>query len=520
MINRCSPVVNTKTRGRTPLRSGTAAGKGKITMDPDILLKLEGITVRLGASFLLQDTTWEIRRGEHWAILGPNGAGKTTLARVLAGEELHVRGRVHRNGNRPGGGCLGHVSLELQERMLSREEAKDAGRSFAGCWNDLERARDMIRGGADGGMVDPEEVDRLLEHLGIAALAERPIRFLSTGEFRKVLIARAILTNPDILILDEPFAGLDQASRSAFQGIIRTVVNSGTQVVLITHRRDEIPAEITHVLGIREGRVLFQGPRAEMLTPDRIRALFGPTAADRSATFRTTPPDPPGGEIVIAMKDVVVRYGDLTVLDGLSWTVRRGERWAIVGPNGSGKTTLMSLITADHPQAYSNDIRIFGRLRGTGESIWEIKSRLGLVSSEFQIRYRLPLSAQDVILSGFFDSVGLYRHATAGQIRAANDWATRLGIAELAGRLFNSLSFGERRMVLLARAMAKSPELLMLDEPCQGLDPGNRSRILDMVNRIAETGETTILFVTHHPGELPACIDRTLSLTVPVKRIS
>ncbi len=520
MINRCSAGVNTKTRGRTPLRSGTAAGKGKITMDPDILLKLEGITVRLGASFLLQDTTWEIRRGEQWAILGPNGAGKTTLARILAGEEIHVRGRVLRNGNRPEGGPPGHVSLERQERILSREDAKDAGRSFARCWNDLERTQDTVRGGADGGMVDPAEVDHLLEHLGITDLAQRPIRFLSTGEFRKALIARALLANPEFLILDEPFAGLDQASRSACQGIVRTVMNTGTQVVLITHRGDEIPPEITHVLGVREGRVLFQGPRAEVLTPDRIRVLFERPVSECPVVLRTERTTPANGEILVAMRDVVVRYGGLTVLDGLSWTVRRGERWAIVGPNGSGKTTLMSLITADHPQAYSNDIRLFGRQRGSGDSIWEIKSRLGLVSPELQIRYRLPLAVQDVILSGFFDSVGLYHHATASQVRAANDWATLLDIASLTGRPFDSLSFGERRMVFLARAMVKSPELLVLDEPCQGLDPGNRSRIMDLVNRIAESGETTILFVTHHPDELPACIDRTLSLAVPVKRIS
>ncbi|NPU82923.1 MAG: ATP-binding cassette domain-containing protein [Syntrophaceae bacterium] len=520
MINRCSAGVNTKTRDRTRSVPGTAAGKGKITMDPNILLKLEGITVRLGTTFLLHDTTWEIRRGEHWAILGPNGAGKSTLARVLAGEELHVRGRVIHNGNRSGGSHPGHVSLELQECILAREETKDAARAFAGSWNDLERVRDTVGGNAGGGMDDPAKVDRLLGRLGIADLGKRPIRFLSTGEFRKVLIARALLVNPEILILDEPFAGLDRASRSAFREIVRTVMNAGTQVVVITHRRDEIPAEITHVLGVREGRVLFQGPRDEMLTPDRIRVLFDPPVADRPSALQAERTTPASGDILIAMRDVVVRYGDATILDGFSWTVRRGERWAIVGPNGSGKTTLLNLITADHPQAYSNDIRIFGRRRGSGESIWEIKARIGFVSSEFQIRYRLPLAARDVILSGFFDSVGLYRHVTASQVRAADDWAARLDIAALAGRPFDSLSFGERRMVLLARAMVKSPELLVLDEPCQGLDTGNRSRILEMVNRIAETGETTILFVTHHPDELPACIDQTLSLAAPAERTS
>lgn len=489
-------------------------------MDPDILLRLEGITVRLGATFLLHDTTWEIRRGEHWAILGPNGAGKSTLARVLAGDALHVRGRVIRNGKHPEKGIPGHVSFELQERILAREEARDAGRAFSRCWNNVVKARDTLFEAMGEDAPEPVKAAHLLERLGIADLLGRPIRFLSTGEIRKVLIVRALLADPEMLILDEPFAGLDKASRDAFRGLVREIMNAGTQVVLVTHRQEEISAEFTHVLGVRKGRVLFQGPRNDVLTPRKLQCLFEATTADRSATPRETRSSRPSGEIVIDMKDVVVRYRDVTVLDGLSWTVRRGERWAIVGPNGSGKTTLMRLITADHPQAYSNDIRIFGRQRGSGESIWQVKSRLGLVSSEFQIRYRQPLAVRDIILSGFFDSVGLYRHATASQVRMADDWATRLGIAELAGRPFDSLSFGERRMVLLARAMVKSPELLVLDEPCQGLDPGNRNRILDMVNRIAGAGETTILFVTHHPNELPACIDRTLSLAGPVKRIS
>jgi molybdate transport system ATP-binding protein len=484
-------------------------------MDPNILLKLEGITARLGASFLLHDTTWEIRRGEHWAVLGPNGAGKSTLVRILTGDTPHVRGRVSRNS---GNGAIGYVSFELQERILAREDARDAGRSFARSWDDLEKARDTIRGGWDGEAPEPEKAAGLFDRLGITGLLDRPVRLLSAGEIRKVLIARALLADPTILVLDEPFAGLDGPSRETLLGLMRGAMESGIQMILVTHRGSEIPGEITHVLGVRGGRVAFQGPREDMLTPERVRSLYGEPEDSHPALSRAKIMPPADSDAVIEMKDVTIRFGDVTVLDGVSWTVRRGERWAVIGPNGSGKTTLMRLITADHPQAYANEIRLFGRLRGSGESIWEIKKRIGLVSSEFQLRYRLPIGVLDVILSGFFDSVGLYCLATERQVTAAKEWMSRFGIGPLAGRMFDTLSYGERRLALLARAMVKEPELLVLDEPCQGLDRINRRRILDAVDQIADAKGTTVLFVTHRPTERPASIDRTLSLTKPAVR--
>ena len=200
------------------------------------------------------------------------------------------------------------------------------------------------------------------------------------------------------------------------------------------------------------------------------------------------------------------------MFSGLNWTVRKGENWAVVGPNGTGKTTLLRMITADHLQAYANDITLFGRRRGSGESIWEIKQRLGMVSSEMQINYRKPISAYDVVLSGFFDSVGLYCRADTRQRAVADDWVRRLKLTGLAHQRYDLLSFGERRMILLARAMVKSPDILVLDEPCQGLDPLNRSLILALVDHIGGHTVTQVLYVTHHLEELPRCITHTLKL--------
>jgi molybdate transport system ATP-binding protein len=190
--------------------------------------------------------------------------------------------------------------------------------------------------------------------------------------------------------------------------------------------------------------------------------------------------------------------------------MQSGENWVILGPNGCGKTTLLNLVTGDHPQAYANKIYLFGRRRGSGESIWDIKSRTGIVSSEFHIRYRKPITAFEVVLSGFFDSVGLYRNASTEQKENAEHWLEVLGIADKSDRIFNQLSYGEQRMMLLARSLVKMPQILILDEPYQGLDRINRGRIIDATDVIGTRSETNIIYVTHYPDEIPSCITRML----------
>jgi molybdate transport system ATP-binding protein len=216
---------------------------------------------------------------------------------------------------------------------------------------------------------------------------------------------------------------------------------------------------------------------------------------------------------MIQMAKVSVAFNDRQVLKELDWRVNRGENWLVSGPNGAGKSTLLRLISADHLQAYANDIFLFGRKRGTGESIWEIKQRIGLVSSEFQVRYRRPLKGFDVILSGFFDSVGLFRLASRTQRQRARDWIARLQLEEFAEAPFDRMSSGQQRMVLIARAVVKDPELLILDEPCQGLDTANRVRVLAIVDHVGRETPTNLIFTTHHADERPACMTHELQLT-------
>ena len=212
------------------------------------------------------------------------------------------------------------------------------------------------------------------------------------------------------------------------------------------------------------------------------------------------------------MQNVSVSYNGTQVLERVNWTVQEGERWALLGPNGAGKTTLLSLILADNPQAYANDITLFGRRRGSGESIWEIKQKIGWVAPELQLYYRKSATCLDVVCSGFLDSVGLYRQCSAGQREAALSWMRRLSLSERAETPLEQVSEGEQRLVLIARALVKGPALLVLDEPCQGLDAGNRDRVLQAINWVGSRPETSMIYVTHRADELPPSITHVLRL--------
>ncbi len=472
------------------------------------IIRLDSVTLRVRDRFLLPGTSWQIDKGQHWAILGPNGAGKTSLVKALTGEVAVVAGIIYPppalTGKR-----VGYVSFEQHQRLIAREEKRDEARSFSGTLERLTTVDEMLRES-----VSEADIDRAAAQLQIRHLLGRELHVLSTGEMRKVQIARALVNAPELLILDEPFDGLDQTSRDELAGIIDALMDVTRTVILVTHRQREILFNISHVLAIRDGTVLFQGRREDVLTPSRMEKLYksgfaAPVTIPLTSDGKKAVADPLP-EILVSMKHVTVRYENTTVLDDLNWTMKSGENWVVTGPNGAGKSTLLSLIVGDNPQAYANEIYLFGKRRGTGESVWEIKDRIGLISSEFQIRYRKPLTAFEAVLSGFFDSVGLYRNATPAQRETAGQWMEVLGIDDLSQRIFNQLSYGQQRMVLLARSMVKMPRILILDEPCQGLDRTNRRRILEAVEVIGSHNATNTIYVTHYADEIPACMTHML----------
>ena len=480
-------------------------------------ITLEDITIRLRDKFILPHTSWNILTGQHWAILGPNGAGKSSLVKVLTGDVPYVQGGITYHFRGHPSEMIGRVSSELQEHLIAREKFQDMSRDFSGKLDDFEKARTTILAGNHNEKEESSDFERIAEILGIHYLLDRGIRYLSYGEMRKVLIARALIKAPRLLILDEPFAGLDAGSREKLAESIAELARQGLQVVLVTHRVHEILPFISNILFIKNGKILTQGRRTDILTTENLNRLYDRKYFDhglkldmrKSGAVKSAPYK---NGILVDMRDVSVKYGNALVLNNLNWTVRQRENWAIVGPSGSGKTTLLSLIASDNPQAYANEIYLFGKRRGSGESIWDIKKRIGMVSSEIQTLYRKEITASDAVASGIFDSIGLYRNLDAGHKRDVNKWIEFFGISHIANDIFTHLSFGERRMVLLARSMVKSPELLILDEPCQGLDQENRELLMRLIEMIGKDTDTNLLYVTHYQDELPACIDHVLTL--------
>ncbi len=501
------------------------------------IITLEDITVRLRDKIYLQNTSWRINRDENWAVLGPNGAGKTSLARSLYGGVPIVKGRITHHYDTQNWAeiydSIGYVSPEQHREIMEKENLQLDSRDFSGNIDEVTTVEDVILGRAFSNQ--PPAMDADFSHrlgpvavkLKLSGILDRNILTISSGEMTKTLIARALIKEPQLLILDEPFDGLDRQSRTRMKAVIEALMHDGIQIILITHRFDEIMESVSHVLFLKDGCVYRSGRKTELLNESVINELYGfdtrrpPIASElREAEDAALQPDradggtkgEQSGSILIQMKNTTVRYKGVVVLDGINWTVRQGENWMVLGPNGAGKTTTLKLVTGENLQAYANDIYLFGRKKGTGENVWEIKQNIGFISSELQARYPKHIGVFDIVCSGFFDSIGLYRLCTSEQKEIAADWTNMLGLDKLAGQKFEQLSHGQRQLALIARAMVKSPVLLMLDEPCDGLDISNRKRLLKILEHIGSKTDTNLIYVTHHEEDCLECITHVLQL--------
>jgi molybdate transport system ATP-binding protein len=328
------------------------------------------------------------------------------------------------------------------------------------------------------------------------------------------MLIRALACEPDLLVLDEPFDGLDAATLAMLQAHLAGLVGK-VPMVLVLNRFDEMPDFITHIAYVDQGELRHQIRRDdEQAYAELYQLLHLKTtglevpAADPATTLPPLDPEQP----LVRLTDITVKYGDTVIIDGLNWTIEPNQHWQLSGPNGSGKTNLLSLITGDHPQCYVNDIFVFGFRRGSGESIWQIKQYIGYVSTALQWEYRVGTSLRNVIISGFYDSIGLYTKPTDMQKKIADQWLALLGMSERADMPFNKLSYGEQRLLLIARAMVKHPPLLILDEPALGLDDMNRQLVLALIEKICAGSETAVLYVNHHAEDKIAGIENYLAL--------
>lgn len=484
--------------------------------------------IRLGERLLFPGTNWDIYPGEHWAIVGPNGSGKSLLAAALAGRVPLAQGTLTHHleegvvDAHELGACYArrsHVVLvsHAEERALAtrhtgfhqaRWNASEAG---GGASVDGLLTRHSVEA-INPFEVLPEPTDatafeqrrqEVIGLFGLSPLLNRRVKQLSHGETRKLLLARAVLRGPRLLVLDNPFGGLDVDFRAELRAILDQLVRGGTALVMTTARAQEIPGCITHQLRIDDCRMVARG---------RHTAVDDEVGPDGRQPSPLAPSPVPGAETIVELRSVTVRYGESLILDQVNLTVRKGEHWALLGPNGAGKSTLLSLLLADNPQAYANHVCLFGRQRGSGESIWDIKARIGWVAPELLAHYPPSWPCLDVVLSGLHASMGLFRVCTSTDIERGHQILSMLGLEYAADQPLQELSQGTQRLVLLARALVGNPELLVLDEPCQGLDTRHAELVTSAVDRVASDGRASVIYVTHHEEEIPSCITHVLRL--------
>lgn len=464
--------------------------------------------------------------GGHLAVVGPNGGGKSLFVDMLTGAHPLLGDAVRY--------CFEGAATQRTSdniRLISFRDVYGGSRPcyYQQRWNRGdgqtfptvgEVLRD-VRARLWEGTQPFENEDGLMRETGITGHLEKPVNLLSSGELRKLQLAKMLLSRPQLLIVDNPYIGLDVAARAMLTRLLEKISGRLTVMVVVCRAQDVPPfiKEVVPVEGKRVGKrmsVAAYRAREEAWEKEAWRhGRFHFPASDggcrngreKEPSVSTTSAAP-----VIEFRSVTVKYGSRTILRDFNWKVFRGERWALTGENGAGKSTLLSLVCADNPQGYACDISLFGQRRGHGESIWDIKRRIGYVSPEMFSTYRKPLPAIDIVASGLYDTIGLFRRASDTAKAECVRWLRLFGAEELASRNYLSLSSGERRLILLVRAFVKSPELLILDEPFHGLDTRSTLRARDIIDGYMASPSRTLIMVSHYESEFPRCIGHSLVL--------
>jgi molybdate transport system ATP-binding protein len=472
---------------------------------PAASIILKNVSAQQYGKAVLDNISFEIASGQHLAIIGESGSGKSSLAKAIAGK-LFTKGKIEIN-------YTAHLTLQAKTVLI---EATEILKNLSNVSDFYYQQRFNSCDADDALTVEQElattagtstEIETLLDQLNLSHRKQTPLIQLSNGEQKKLQLIKLLVLQPQVLILDNVFIGLDVRSRKELHHIINQQAENGTTIILVTDER-EIPSSITHIAELYQGKLAQFGNREAFVA-------YHPENNNEetlTATDSLFPGSTEQFDCLVTMKNVTIQYGDTVILHNINWQVKPGEHWLVKGHNGAGKSTLLSLITADNPQAYSQEIYLFDRRRGTGESIWDIKKHIGFVSPELHKFFDLGTSVHNVIGSGFFDTMGLFRQLNRSQEQKINDWISFFGLAGQNNKPLYLLSTGQQRKALLARALIKNPTLLVLDEPCQGLDDHQTKQFLQLIDQICNRSETTLIFVSHYETEIPNCITHKLEL--------
>jgi len=489
------------------------------------LLSIDHASLKLGNTSVFSDLNFTINRGENWALIGESGSGKSALLQIIAGK-LHISaGSIHyyfhEDYLKEYHSDDAHLTFH---KLIGFVESKHHFRNLSNVSDFYYQQRYNSSDSEDALTVEEYlgsikhysatpgywDLPRVMQRLNLETLKTKQLIKLSNGETKRLLIAAALIKNPVILLLDNPLAGLDVQTRADFNEIISDIISSGIAVIM-SASPFEIPAAITHVAVLKNGAIAQQIAAKDFDSSSFARIDKGKLDREELSALLNASPIP-SYEWIVRMNNINITYGDKEVLKNVDWQIKQGDHWALLGPNGAGKSTLLSLVNADNPQAYANDIVLFDRQRGTGESIWDIKNKTGFVSPELYQYFPTDNSCLQVIESGFYDTMGLFRPSDPKKSAIALRWMKALEIDRYARILLKNIPASAQRLCLLARALIKNPTLLIFDEPCQGMDLHQQLHFKMLVDTICELSNVTLIYVTHYQNEIPESVDKVLRL--------
>jgi molybdate transport system ATP-binding protein len=480
-------------------------------------MKLQFSIQQTGTSY--DGLNWELSKNEHWYVLGYAMSQNISLEKWLSepkASPLQVQLtppiRLPEEA---------FITRKREQHLIDREKKNDdsefveggfdPGTSVETFLHDTLRKYEHQWPNTTGHKIRWQKAFQHIWNTGL--------RFLSNGEFKKVMLAAAQASKSPIVLLESPFDGLDMESKTHLQNTLATWGNGST--IILTHSAKDIPREATGVIILREGKPPEVIRSTEPSWTDVITSCHA--AVQHSHQKKVVPDEllSMNEQLIqrqqrwnqpVVIKNLNISFSDRAIFSGLQWTIDQGEHWNLHGPNGAGKTTLLNLIHADLPQAYGQDVTLFGFKRGTGESIWDIRQHIGFLGTDYQRQFPKTMNGLAAVLSGYFDTMGLFKKPSPSQINLAKVWAKHLGISLLMEKYLTEMTYGEVRIMLMLRAMIKCPALLILDEPCQGMPEEQSRDMLETLEHMLENTATQLIFVSHEQQHLPKRINKRLSL--------
>lgn len=447
-----------------------------------------------------------IADGNNVAVIGRNGSGKSMLVDIMLSNILC---------RKPSYVCLSEGGKELPREKVKYMSFRDIYRMadnkptyYQQRWNATENDESPLVTEIIGEQKCKDNIE-LIRSLNIEGILSKRLIFLSSGELRKMQIFRALLSSPRVLVIDNPYIGLDAESRDVVNELLSNISDKEKiQIILVLSNPADVPSFVQKVIPVHNMKQLPVMDREQFIDDKKLcEELFEDEKVEELPISSQRANEKPY-ENALIMNKVNVRYFTKQILKDLDWQVKRGEKWALLGRNGCGKSTLLSLVCGDNPQAYANDITLFDCKRGTGESIWEIKSHIGYLSPDMHTYYQHDMPCVDVVATGFFDTVGMHRKPNDEQRRLAKEWMKIFGAEHLADKSFVKISYGEQRLILLTLVFVKSPSLLILDEPLHGLDVGKKRLAKRVIEKYCSSDDVTLIYVTHYRHEIPSVVDK------------